>query len=88
MKTIIKKINPESFNAIGSGNKKCELRLNDEEINEGDVLVLREWNPEKQEYTGRELSKTITFAQVLEINNLYWSEEEIREKGLRLMSFE
>lgn len=42
MTNIHKKINPEYFNAILSGKKNFELRLNDFDINEGDTMVLEE----------------------------------------------
>lgn len=54
---IKKKILHEYFQAIISGKKKYELRLNDFEINEGDTLRLEEWNPEAHEYTGRVIEK-------------------------------
>ncbi len=44
MAIINKKIWPEYFDAITSGKKKYELRLNDFEVNEGDTLVLEEWD--------------------------------------------
>lgn len=45
MAIINKKIWPEYFDAVASGNKKFELRLNDFDIKEGDTLVLEEWDP-------------------------------------------
>lgn len=43
---IVKKCWPKYFDAIASGKKNFEYRLNDFEINEGDTLVLEEWDPE------------------------------------------
>lgn len=40
-----KKVWPEYFENILSGKKKYELRLNDFDVKEGDVLVLEEWDP-------------------------------------------
>jgi len=60
MATIKKKIWPEYFDAVASGKKKWELRLNDFEINDGDVLVLEEWSPKTKEYTGRFIEKKVT----------------------------
>ncbi len=88
MATITKKINPEFFGAVLSGKKKYELRLNDEEVQEGDTLVLKEWSPDTQEYTGREVTKTVIYTRAFKIEDLHWSKEDIEEKGLRLMSFE
>ena len=55
MAVIKKKIWPEFFELVESGKKKFELRLNDFDIEEGDVLVLEEWDPKTKEYTGRKI---------------------------------
>ena len=43
---------PEPYQAILSGEKRFELRKNDRGFEAGDVLYLREWNPDTG-YTGR-----------------------------------
>lgn len=58
---IEKKIWPEYFELVKSGKKTFELRLADWECNEGDTLLLREWDPKTKEYTGREIEKTVTY---------------------------
>ncbi len=88
MRRIEKKILSEFFDAIVAGKKKYELRLNEFEAAEGDVLFLREWNPERQEYTGREVEKIVTYARIFKLNELYWPKGEIEEKGLLVMSIE
>lgn len=85
-RTVEKKILPEYFDAIESGKKTYELRLGDFEIAEGDTLVLKEWNAEKKEYTGREISKEVTYVRKFKIDELYWPQEEILEKGLTVVS--
>jgi ASC-1-like (ASCH) protein len=55
MAIIKKKIWPEHFEQVTSGKKKFELRVNDFEINEGDTLILEEWDPKIKEYTGRQI---------------------------------
>lgn len=71
MATIKKKIWPEYFEAVLSGKKKCELRLNDFEINEGDTLILEEWNPKTKEYTGRSIEKKVTYVLKFNPDNLF-----------------
>lgn len=46
------KIWPAWFDAVRSGLKKWEIRKNDRGFKEGDILVLKEWNPDTDEYTG------------------------------------
>ncbi|MFA5385661.1 MAG: DUF3850 domain-containing protein [Eubacteriales bacterium] len=88
MATIRKKIWLEYFEAVASGKKKCELRLNDFEIGEGDILVLEEWDPRKKEYTGRKIEKKVTYVKKFKIEDLFWPEEEIKEKGIQIISLE
>lgn len=85
---IEKKIWPEYFDAVFSGKKKYELRLNDFEVKEGDTLFLREWDPKTKEYTGREIEKKVTYVGKFKIDRLFWSEEEIKDKGIQIISLE
>ena len=85
---IKKKIWPEYFDAILSGKKKFELRLNDFQVNEGDVLLLEEWDPVTKMYTGRNIEKKVTYVGKFKINKLFWPKEDIEEKGLQIISIE
>jgi len=88
MKTHEKRIWPEFFDDVASGKKKFELRLGDFEAGEGDLLLLREWDPKTEAYTGRQVEKKITYSRVFKIDKLFWPEAEIKEKGLRIVSLE
>jgi hypothetical protein len=44
---------PKEFQDIWVGRKKFDLRKNDREFSVGDVLFLREWDPETKTHTGR-----------------------------------
>ena len=90
MAIIKKKILPEYFEAILSGNKRYELRLNDFDANEGDTLVLEEWTDitSTRLFTGRIIEKRITRVERFKVSELYWTEDEIKEKGLQILSFE
>ena len=68
MATIHKKVWREYFEKIISGKKKLELRLADFEINEGDTLVLEEWDKDKRKYTGRKVEVVATY--ILKTKNL------------------
>ena len=84
--TIEKKTWPEYFQQILDGDKTFELRLADFACDVGDVLVLREWDPATKEYTGRELSKKVTY--VLKTKDVeFWPKEEIEEHGFQVIGF-
>lgn len=83
---IEKKILPEYFEHILAGEKHFELRLADWECQPGDILLLKEWDKEKQEYTGREIAKTIT--HVLKTNDVnFWPKEDVNQYGFQIISF-
>lgn len=53
---------PEFFDAIQGRQKKFEVRKgNDREYKTGDRIRLREWDPEKKEYTGRQIDRWVTY---------------------------
>lgn len=88
MAVIKKKTWPEHFEVVLSGKKKCEFRLNDFEVGEGDILVLQEWDPKTKQYTGREVEKKVTYVGKFQLDNLFGQEEEIKEKGFLIISME
>jgi len=89
MVEIIKKAYSKLFEKILSGDKKFDIRLNDFEVNEGDILILKEIN-DKREFTGRKTRKKITFvSKTKNVEDLgWWSQEEINKKGFVVMSLE
>lgn len=88
MAIIKKKTWPECFKDVALGKKKFDLRLNDFEINEGDTLVLQEYDPATNQYTGRELAKKVTYVLRTNTDYLFWPESEIKEKGIQIISLE
>jgi len=88
MNTIEKKVWPEYFQHIVDGKKTFELRLNDFKVNEGDTLVLREWDPATKDYTGRKLEKKVGYVGAWKIDDLaqFWPRKEIDDKGLQVIS--
>lgn len=85
---IRKKIWPQYFDKIKSGDKTFELRLADWDCKAGDILVLQEWDPDTKNYTGRELTKTVSYVlKTKDIKNAgMWSEEEINKYGFQIIS--
>jgi hypothetical protein len=52
---------PAYFHALISGDKTFELRRNDRDFMPGNMLRLREWCPDKRDYTGRECECIVTY---------------------------
>lgn len=53
------KIIPKYFKDVFLDLKKFEIRLNDRNYQEGDILILNEWNPETQKYTGKTVARKV-----------------------------
>ncbi len=52
---------PEFFAPVLDGKKTFELRKNDRHFKVGDILRLREWEPNTATYSGREIRKRVTY---------------------------
>lgn len=53
---------PEPYDEIVAGTKTFEYRRNDDRhFRQGDLLILKEWDPVAKEYTGREATARIGF---------------------------
>jgi len=83
---IEKKCWPEEFQKVLSGEKNFELRLADWECKEGDVLVLREWDPKTESYTGRAVEKKVKCV-VKTMGQKWFSEEDIKKHGWQVIGF-
>ena len=86
MAIIHKKIHPEYFEPVSSGKKNFELRLNDFEIQEGDTLILEEWDPKTKEYTGRKIERDVDYVLKFDLDS-FNQKKEIIEKGLLVIQF-
>lgn len=84
---IRKKVWPEYFKLILTGKKKFEIRLADFDIQEGDILILEEYDPESKEYTGRSIRKKVNF--VTKFNPTYmYTLNDIKKFGFLLIGIE
>jgi len=84
---IEKKIWPEYFQRIIDRKKKYELRLADWKCSPGDILVLKEWDPKTNEYTGRVIEKKVSY--VIKTKDIkFWPEEDVDKFGFQIISFE
>lgn len=83
---IEKKVWPLYFQKILDGKKTWELRLADWECQEGDLLILKEWDPVKKEYTGRILKKEVTYVGKTKQMN-FWPKEDVEKYGYQMIAF-
>jgi ribosomal protein S17 len=83
---IEKKAWPVLFQKIMEGVKTYDLRLADFECKEGDILVLKEWNPKTKQYTGRVLEKKVTFVGKTK-DQKFWPEKEVEKYGFQIIAF-
>ncbi len=84
---VVKKIQQELFDDVLLGKKKAEFRLNDFDMQEGDIFKLVEVDKNNKE-TGRNVEKKVTYIWKCDLKNKYWPVEEILEKGFQVISFE
>jgi hypothetical protein len=56
------------FAAVLSGEKPFELRRGDRPFAVGDTLRLREWDPDREDYTGREVCRVVSYV----LRGEYW----------------
>jgi sporulation-control protein spo0M len=83
---IEKKVWPQYFQKILEGVKTFELRLADFDCRPGDILMLKEWDPQTGKYTGRTLEKEITYVvRTKEVG--FWSEKDVESYGYQIISF-
>lgn len=84
MAVIKKKCWPDLFELVKSGKKNFDLRLADFEVKEGDALILEEWNPQTQSYTGRTLEKAVKYIFKFHLDD-FQQKRDIEEKGLYII---
>ena len=87
MPNVRKKMWPAEFNAVIAGKKKIDIRVADFGINEGDTLILEEWNPETKQYTGRSIGSKVVSVMKFKIDD-YGQQQEIENKGLYAIQLE
>lgn len=87
MAIIKKKITPKYFDLVGSGKKNFELRVHDFQIQEGDTLILQEWDPETKQYTGRELEKKAGYVLDFKLDD-FGQKDIIEKNGLIVITLE
>lgn len=84
---IRKKSWPEDFELIASGKKKFDFRLADFDVNEGDTLILEEWDPTTKRYTGRRIEKKAEYVRKFGLDD-FGQQKEIEEKGFYIIQLQ
>ena len=74
------------FEALFDGTKTFDLRLANFDCKVGDIIVFKEWDPIKHDYTGRMLEKQITYVLRSKIDEMFWTKEEIEKYGIQILS--
>ncbi len=82
-----KKCWPASFQAILEGKKTFDIRLADWTCKPGDILILKEYDPEKKAYTGRTLERTITYISTTKNWNV-WPTQDIEQHGFQILALQ
>ena len=83
---IEKKVWPGFFDDVLNGKKNFDIRLDDFECKPGDILLLREWDPNTKKYTGREIKKEVTYVFKIKDMKTFFSEDEIKKHGFQVIS--
>ena len=84
---IEKKIWLQHFESILKGEKKFEIRLADFEVKKGDILVLKEFNHNKEEFTGRKVERRVKKVNKINIFD-YYNINDLKEKGIYVIELE
>jgi hypothetical protein len=87
MAVIKKKTWPDLFEDILNGKKKFEFRVADFNLNEGDELILEEFDPKTGKYTGRSITKKVGYIKKFLLNE-FNNRELIEKHGFYVIQLE
>jgi hypothetical protein len=85
MAEIKKKMWPEAYEKVLSGDKTYDIRLADWHIEQGDVIIFQEWDPSTKEYSGRELRKNVGYVGKTKDWQV-WPKQDIEKHGYQIIS--
>ncbi len=85
-KTIEKKIWPDQFD--NDQQESVDFRLADFDLEKGDVIRFREWDPRAESYTGREFSRTVGAVSKHNSPTRYWSVDELEKHGIYIIEWD
>jgi len=86
MKIIEKKLWPDYFD--GDRTASNDFKLADFDLQDGDQIKFREWNPQTKEYTGREYVRKVRKVIKHESPTRYWTPQELEKHGMYIIEWE
>ena len=87
MKTIEKKLWPDYFDL--DRNASNDFKLADFNLQNGDQIKFREWDPQAKKYSGREYTRKVKKALKHESpTRYYWSQAELEKYGMYIIEWE
>ncbi len=87
MKIIEKKAWPELFEKVKNREKNFDVRLSDFKCKTGDIIILREWSPKTNNYTGRVVKRKVKFVLKTKDLDKFWSKSDIKKYGFQVIGF-
>lgn len=66
-------------------DNRLEARLAKFELNKNDIIRFREWDEEKEEYTGRYFDKKVLDFHKIGKAVKYWSREDLEKYGIYVL---
>lgn len=66
MRTHEVKAHPDNFTLMLTEQKPFDVRRDDRLYERGDIIIFNEWDPNKNEYTGRSIKRLVTCKQIWE----------------------
>jgi hypothetical protein len=79
-------LDKEIFKKVKSGKKKFEIRLGNEEINEGDELTIIQRDSKGTPTKNRIIKKAGYIENTKKLN--YWPDEKIKKFGFKIIQLE
>lgn len=79
-------LDKDKFAEVKSGKKKFEVRLGNEDINKGDVLIIREKGDDRNP-TGKQIIRKAGHIEITK-NMPYYSKEDKNKLGFKIIQLE
>lgn len=86
MRTLEKKLWPDYFDADRTA--PVDFKCADFELEDGDQVRFREWDPKIEQYTGREYTRIVRRVTKHESPTRYWPPKELEKHGIYIIEWE